>query len=433
VRTRSLHLWTWGASLALHVGLVSGFSWLALHKLAAQSASPPRPVSTGDGTIAVELPRMAEGTLETQTDRPPDPRGDPPHYFGGAPQAELDDGRLGRAGAPTTVAHPTNLSDRDEQIHLAQDLRNELDTDQQQRMRNAPDRASREDRRASREPMELSFLASGDGARAERRPPTDADPSRGARMSLPASMRGTELGAADPSDGDLERRPDLGSPQEGAAASAAGVGVHDGRVGLTHRAGAHVMHARPDVVLAAVSVPATRRGRARDDIDSDQEVAATLRSIVHASTAAGARGEGTGGVAGGGAPGVGGATGTGSTGRPLGPGDAQWWDLDTSDARLFSYFRRIHQKLDPLWAHAFPLHATLELRQGLVIFAVTIAADGQAQVDWPPLRPSGVPEFDRNCYEAILRAAPFGPIPAALGVSELRVRMPFDARNPVVR
>jgi hypothetical protein len=425
-----VQLWTWGGSVALHVGLIAGFSWLALHSAEERSArAAPRKVA-GDGTIAIELPGVAEGTL--QADRPPDPHGDPPRYFGGAPDPQLDDAKLGRGGLATTSDRPTNLSDRDERVHLTSDLMNRLDLDQQQRIRSSTDRATREDRRASREPMELSFLASGNGTRAERRPPTESDPSRGALASASPSERGSALGA-DATEGGLERREEGGTGQEGSLRSAPGLGVHDGRVGLTHRTGAHVMRARPDVVLAAVSVPATRRGRPRDDIESDQEVASTLRSIVHASTAAGVPGSGSGGVSGGGSPGAGGITGGGSTGRPVGPGDSAWWDLDTNDPRLLPYFRRIHQKLDPLWAHAFPLRAALDLRQGTVIFAVRITADGEAHVEWPPARPSGVPEFDRNCYDAIRRASPFDPIPAALGVSELRVRMPFDAQNPVVK
>ncbi len=428
-------MWRWGAtwvaSVALHVGLIAGFGWLALRSLEQKNARAATPAPRGDGTIAVELPGVAEGTL--QSDRPPDPKGDPPRYFGGAQEAQLDDARHGRAGVATSSDRPTNLSDRDEQMHLTSDLINRLDFDQQQRIRSAHDRETWEDRRASREPMELSFLASGKGQRAERRSPTESDPSRGARASESPSVKGSAVGTPPIPDGELEQRTENGSEQEGSLASASGLGVHDGRVGLVHRAGAHVMRARPDVVLAAVSVPATRRGRPRDDIESDQEVAATLRSIVHASTAAGAVGEGSGGVAGGGTPGAGGRTGAGSTGRPIGPGDSEWWDLDTNDSRLLPYFRRIHQKLDPLWAHAFPLRAALDLRQGTVIFAVTISANGEARPEWPPLRPSGVPEFDRNCYEAIQRASPFDPIPAALGTRELHVRMPFDAQNPIVK
>jgi outer membrane biosynthesis protein TonB len=53
-------------------------------------------------------------------------------------------------------------------------------------------------------------------------------------------------------------------------------------------------------------------------------------------------------------------------------------------------------------------------------------------VQWPPLRPSGVDEFDRNCADAIRRAAPFPAIPRELGVSSLTIRAPFAANNPAV-
>ena len=115
----------------------------------------------------------------------------------------------------------------------------------------------------------------------------------------------------------------------------------------------------------------------------------------------------------------------------MGDGD-EWWDMTTSDPRLVPYFRRIKSKLDPLWAHAFPLQAALELKQGTVIFDVTIAKSGAVSVAWPPRRASGIPEFDRNCYDAIQRGAPFDPIPDSLHASELHVRVPFDARNFVV-
>jgi hypothetical protein len=86
-----LHLWTWGASLALHVVLIGGFGWFALRSLARASAppSPPAVAAAGDRTIEVELPGVAMGTLEEE--RTPDQKGDPPRYFGGATQAQLDD------------------------------------------------------------------------------------------------------------------------------------------------------------------------------------------------------------------------------------------------------------------------------------------------------------------------------------------------------
>ncbi len=426
---RSVLGWTWVASVALHVAVLGAFGWLALRPTASPSLIDAARAA-GDGTIAIELPGIAEGAA--LANRPPDPKGDPP-TLGGSREAQLDQSKIGRGGESTTSARPTNLSDRDERVHLTPDLIDRLDRDQQQRLRTSNERASREDRRSSKDPMELTFVASGDGTRAERRTPMPSDPSRGGRRSAAPSARGGELGDPAQVEGEGGALPVVGSARDGSERSAPGVGVQDGRPGVDHRVSADVMRARPDVVLAAVSVPATRRGRPRDDVDSDQEVARTLRSLVHASTAAGAMGDGTGGSAGGGDPGAQGRAGAGTTARPMGPGDDEWWNLDTTDSRLLPYFRRIHKKLDPLWAHAFPLRAALDFRQGTVIFAVTIAASGDVSVSWPPFRPSGVREFDRNCYEAILSAAPFDPIPAALGVRELHVRMPFDAQNPMVK
>jgi TonB family protein len=75
----------------------------------------------------------------------------------------------------------------------------------------------------------------------------------------------------------------------------------------------------------------------------------------------------------------------------------------------------------------------LELKQGTVILVFTVYADGHASVHWPPLRPSGIDEFDRNCADAIRRAAPFPPIPRDLAVASLTVRAPFTASNPIVK
>jgi TonB family protein len=203
--------------------------------------------------------------------------------------------------------------------------------------------------------------------------------------------------------------------------------------GVDHRASAPVGSARPDVTRGPVAVPAPISARPRDDIDSEQEVATTVRSLVHASSAGGAQGDGQGGAGGGGESAAGGANGAGSSARPLGLGEGDVFDYWTSDPRLLPYFRQIHGKIDPLWADAFPKSALLELKQGTVILEFTVSADGHVVVSWPPARPSGVDEFDRNCAEAIRRAAPFPPIPSALGVRALRIRAPFVASNPIVK
>ena len=75
----------------------------------------------------------------------------------------------------------------------------------------------------------------------------------------------------------------------------------------------------------------------------------------------------------------------------------------------------------------------MDLKQGTVILEFTILEDGTAHVTWPPLRPSGIEEFDRNCASAIRRAGPFEPIPRELARTlTLRVRAPFVASSPIV-
>jgi TonB family protein len=192
------------------------------------------------------------------------------------------------------------------------------------------------------------------------------------------------------------------------------------------------------VTESAPSIPGIWDGRPNDTVDSDQEVANTVRSLVHASVAGGLPGEGRGGSE---SPALdpgagGGTTGRASVARPLGSGDGELVDWNTNDPMLLPYFRKIHAKVNPLWANAFPKSAMVELKQGTVILDFTIASDGTATVAWPPVRPSGIEEFDRNCADAIRRASPFDPLPQALkdlGRTSLRIRAPFVAKNPIVK
>jgi len=117
----------------------------------------------------------------------------------------------------------------------------------------------------------------------------------------------------------------------------------------------------------------------------------------------------------------------------MGVGAGEILEFWSRDPRLVPYFRALHARIDPLWANAFPRSAVLDLKQGTVILVFTVLADGQVRVHWPPARPSGIDEFDRNCADAIRRAAPLPPIPASLGASSLTIRAPFVASNPVVR
>jgi len=435
--TRKVQWLTIAASLAFHAALLGALSWLAFHTFsrgapdAAAPAEGPRPGGAGSSTVSIELPTVGDGILVE--DRPVDPTGDPPRLTGGDTVAHPDEGHPGHGGQQRVPLPALNLADQDEHLRLSPDLLSRIDRDQLQRLRVASRaRQSWEDRRSTPHPQELTFVVTGPGSVLERRPRSAAWPSRGALESPRASVRGGDLGQASP-DADVQAALERGGARSGSLASAPGAGLLDARAGRDHRTSAPIGSARPAVKRAFVAVPARESGRPRDDVDSEQEVATTVRSLVHASTAGGALGEGQGGNGGGGEAGSGASAGTGSRARPLGAGTGDVFDYWTSDPRLLPYFRQLHARIDPLWANAFPKSALFDLKQGTVILVFTIHADGRATLQWPPARPSGIDAFDRNCAEAIRRAAPFPPIPASLGVRSLTIRAPFVASNPMVK
>lgn len=380
--------------------------------------------------IAVELPSFSEGTATA--DREEITSGTEPAAYGGATTPRVDDGVAGRGGS-ATGERAINLAARDDGARLSPDLLSRLDRDQHQRLRTAAIRTTHEDRRATTHPTELTFLASGAGDRPERRPSSPEDPSRGSLVARRASVLGGHPGARHPEEEEgVGAVP--GALRGGQTTASPGVGIRGGAAGDKHRADARVAYGRPMVTQGPVTIPAVLDGRPNDTVDSDQEVATAVRSLVHASVAGGLVGRGRGGTDGPSLdPGAGGASGRGSIGRPLGSGEGDVFDWYTQDPALLPYFRKIHAKVDPLWRDAFPKSAIAELKQGTVILELTIAADGSVKVGWPPSRPSGIDEFDRNCAEAIRKASPFEPIPASLGRSQIKIRAPFVAQNPIVK
>mgnify|MGYP003593133203 CR=1 FL=1 len=415
-------------SLAAHAGAVALLSWVAILSLSRRELDRREAHGRQIDVGVLELSPAAEGTK--LSDERVDPRGATPTPRGGVSVAHVDDGRVG-AGGERKGERAEHLANQNDRLRLTTDLPSHLDADQSPRVASGSKRRSQEDRRSSREPMELTFLAQGDLERMERRAASAADPSRGARaLGATASVAGGRLGGDEEG---TELPGQLGAANVGSRLAAPGQGVLDGRPGTDHRDSAAVARARPQVAEQNPSVPALERGRAQDTVDSEQQVSRLVHSLVHASVAGGDGRPGAGGTAGGGEAGSGALSGRGSHAGPLGLGDGTVVDLGTRDPRLMPYFRALHAKIDPLWAHAFPKSAMYELKQGTVILEFTVRANGSVRVSWPPVRPSGIDEFDRNCADAIRRAAPFAPIPAELGLRELRIRAPFDAKNPIVK
>lgn len=422
--------WSLAASLVAHIGAIMTAGWVAYQLAHRDPRAPESKTSVQDDAIAIELPSVAEGALVA--DREEVPEGTRPAAHGGATVARMDTGTAG-AGGSASGQRAVNLAANDDGLRLSPDPLSRLDRDQHQRLHTKSWRTSREDRRSTTHPMELTFLATGTGEHPERRPSAAVDPSRGSLVSPRASVRGGHLGGREHEENEGPGA-SAGASRRGELFASPGVGVRDGQAGTEHSAAARIAQGRPDVAEGPPTIPAILRGRPNDNVDSDQEVASMVRSLVHASVAGGLSGEGRGGTAGPTSdPGAGAASGRGSISRAMGSGDGDVFDWNTTDPALMPYFRKLHAKIDPLWANAFPYEAKVALKQGMVILMVTVAADGRAKVAWPPVRPSGIDEFDKNCADAIRRAMPFDPLPASLGKTSIQIRMPFDARNPIVK
>lgn len=421
--TRSLAFrgWSMLLSVTFHASLVFGVAYVALHGFGRKQKQEQ--ALTARGPDELELPVLFEGTYPEAA---PIPTGhiDPP-LAGGAAAARVDNALLGKSGSPSHDP-AVNLAPRAEPWTFVPDPTSDLHRMQDQHVRSANDRSAFEDRRSAREPMDLTFVATGVGSDRARRQ-QGASASQGARHASPTARLGGALGQD--IEPDMGEGGNLGRAVQGAAQPSPGAGTPNGTVGAREHDQASSMKARPSVTESTPSIPAATRGLVHDNVDSDQAVASALRSIVRASTAGGTNGDGSGGSGVPGEAGYGGARGEGSHARATGAGNSDWFDLDSRDPSLFPYFRSLHAKIDPLTQNAFPRAAILELKQGYVILEFIVARDGSARVSWPPWRPSGIPEYDTNCAEAIRRAQPFPPPPASLTrpTGDVRIRATFRA------
>ncbi len=422
-------------SVVLHaVGLATG-AWLLSRSLSA----PDRPDSTPahevevavDAPPVVQLPAMSLPGSGQKPD--PEARPRPARVLpgGGERLPRPDERRAGRGGSHEVSEQALNLADSNDELTLDRDPLNRLDRSQVQRLKTDAQRRSLDDRRATPQPMELSFLASGSGTLPERRNPATQRTSNGSLVgSLPALKGGALGGPATTDPGSGPEAPE-GAAASGVEATRVAQGSPFAAPGSRYQRDAAVALARPWVPQARAAVPAPERGRPHDTLDSSQEVASAVASLIHASSAGGrVAGAGPGGEPGPGRPASGGtlASGSRSSATGDGPGPAR---SSGHDPALLGYFRGIVRRVDPYWKDAFPHWAIAEGRGGIAIIGMTLQQDGRV-VSLRVVRGSGIVDFDRNVIAALERAAPYGPLPGALGRGPVTVNVSFDALNPIV-
>lgn len=367
--------------------------------------------------IAVDSPLLAD---ERHAEEAPDPPS-----AGGTDIARPDLGPAGRGGEDTAREQALNFANQNDGITLDPSVLSNLRLSQLPRIDTSGLRLSWEDLRASREPMELTFVAMGvDGRAEERRPEAARDPARGLAMADRRSALGANLGGGLPGEGDPSKSP--GSSALGGPVRSTGLGFAQGAARGAESTALRNAHARPLVEHGDPMINANDEGRPSDSDETEQAVALRMQSLMHASSAGGKKGNGSGGSGGGGAPAAGGRKGAGSKASPIGGGG-----VGPGDVERMGYVRGVQSKVHPLWANAMPRWAILEGRQATATVTFVIEADGtvsSARVT----SSSGIPEFDDTVRRAVLRGAPYGPLPAGLK-PRLVWTMPFHMSNPAVR
>jgi TonB family protein len=421
------------ASVVLHAVLIGSGAWLLARSLAEAPATepvePPGEVEVSLATTpGVELPAMSAAGVRGFPERLARSRDELVASGGGEREPRPDLERAGRGGTDESSDRALNLADGIDGLMLDREPQNRLDRSQVPRIDTGDQRRSRDNRRATPNPLELSFLATGSGKLAERRPPARTNPSRGALDGWRAESVGSQLGGPETEPG-LGAEPEPGGALRGGERRRAGAGVPSSTHGNDYRLSAAVMLARPFVKQGRAAVPAPERGRPEDTLDSSQEVASAVQSLIHASAAGGRRGAGPGGQSGPGAIGSGGIDGPGSRSAANGRGPGRLHG--SGDPRQDGYFRAIARKVAPHWRDAFPDWAIAEGRSGLAKIAFSIGRDG-AVTNLRVARSSGIAEFDANVLRAIELAGPFEPPPALFAQTPLAVTMTFDALNPAV-
>jgi TonB family protein len=416
-------------SVLLHASLLSGGAWLLARSLrSAPVITPPVAVAASIEVEAdVVLPEVA--AAGPPSDAPTSLPAPLETTLGGrhAPRPDME--VAGRGGEHTSAEPATNLASSIDPIALERDPETQRDRSQVSRLKTAWQRESRDDRRATPAPMDLTFLATGPGHVRARRAYSPTDPARGMLNGGIATALGSRVGGqgAGAADDGLEPDAALGGPVAGAQSKRLGQGARDGRDAQEFHDAARVLFARPLVPSARAALPSEVRGRPNDTLDSSQEVASRVSSLLHASSAGGEPGPGVGGELGGGAPGSFGTRGVGSRSSASGAG----FGRDFADDPGFAgYSRALRRQLAQLLACAFPEWAIVAGRGGHVIFEMTLRADGKP-LGVRIVRPSGIVDYDQNVLAAVRSHSTFGRLPEGFG-APAQFRVSWDALNPVV-
>ncbi len=401
------------ASLALHLAIA-----LILFRL-------PAPSETALELVEVTIEIGIETPNASTTSSPPAGRA-PVEPGGGAPLENVDAIYHGGGGDLTGARAVVVLLPEDAVLTLQDSPLNALHHAQTQRIRTERDRASWEDRRATPNPGDLPFLASGDGRFPERRPLASIEPAPGARRADDPSAIGSLPGTDEPNG------PNRAGSIAGANQRSPGEGIVGAR-GDRSSPRAPSAHGRPPVDRGPAATNAEVADRVRDDVDAELLAAQLVQSMVDATRRRGELdGDGRGGRSGPGEPGLGSDETSGGRSRATGRGGGSDSALDTSDRLYVQWLLELRRRVSN--ALTFPRERMVQMDQGITVVRLEVQRDGQTGE--PELvRSSGFSDMDRAALAAIRSASPLPPPPADLAphLAVLPVTMPIAFENPMIR
>ncbi len=312
-------------------------------------------------------------------------------------------------------------------VTLRDSITNNPRVTQIQRIRTSRDRLSWENRRATPNPNDDAFLASGQGVHPERRPVRRHDARAGAHAPH-ASVVGGERDGSALAPGTLAR---VEGGRAGSDIDSPGRGILRGR-GQREQRAANVAHGRPSVDEGPAATLAQYAGRVQDDTDSEQLASSLLQRSIVDSSRRGGRREGEGGVEGAGALGNGRSTMEGGRARAYGPGAGRYNALDTSDSRYRRWYLQQRRRVED--ALRYPRERALNRDQGRAVYRLEVRRDGSLAQQPRRIRGTGFTDLDEAARVAIAAAIPFGRVPDDLapGQPTIRFDLTIEFSNPMV-
>jgi len=416
-------------SLGVLASLLSHAGAMFLLRDLPTAATRPAQAEQVDFTLAFPLdePAGAPATLANAQQ-------EHPLLLAGGPtsQSNLDrDQREGQSGDGSPEAQGVLLFQFASPVTLQDTDLNNLAANQAQRIKTASDRASEEQRRATPQPRDEVFLASGDVGHRERRTPSHHDSAAGA----PSATKAAEAGATEHREGvgTTAHVAESAPSRSGDDASRPAAGIQQGQ-GRRESERARVAFARPNVDRGpSATTSEAQDSRVRDDMNAELLAARMQRSMIDASLARGdANAQGHGGRDAGRTGTARGDHGDGSTALPFTPGEGRDGVLDTQNGRYVRWF--VQQKARVEAGLVFPLARAIAKDQGTSLYRVIVSRSGAMMGAPHLLRSSGYADFDAAARAAIRKAAPFPPLPSELmqDREELTLLIPISFANPMV-